>query len=79
MTQVVVRPQKSTIVLMFSAPWPVRAAFGVLDRVAPAVGARWAERIWFTLPTPRPRRPDEPVAKGGEPFTVTLTGLPEIL
>jgi pimeloyl-ACP methyl ester carboxylesterase len=74
MTQVVNRPQKSTIVRMFSAPWPVRASFAALDRVAPRLGARWAERIWFTLPAPKPRRADEPVAKPGEPFRITVDG-----
>ncbi len=28
----------------------VRTAFGTLERVAPWAGARWAERLWFTLP-----------------------------
>ncbi len=42
--------QKSTNDRFFRAPQPVRVAFGVLERVAPAVGARWAERIWFRLP-----------------------------
>ena len=74
MTQVVARPQKSTIVRMFSAPWPVRASFAVLDRIAPNLGARWAERIWFTLPTPKPRRPDDPVTKPGEPFRIPVDG-----
>ena len=74
MTQVVTRPQKSTIVRMFSAPWPVRVSFAALERIAPGLGARWAERIWFTLPKPKPRRPDEPVAKPGEPFQIAVSG-----
>ncbi len=75
MTQVDVRPQKSTIVRMFSAPWPVRASFRALDRAAPGVGARWAERIWFTLPSPRPTttsRGDD--AAPGRRFTVDVDG-----
>jgi pimeloyl-ACP methyl ester carboxylesterase len=52
-----VRQKKSTIVRSFAAPLPVRAAFAVLDRFAPAAAARWAERIWFTLPRPAPPRP----------------------
>ena len=73
MTQVVAPSRKSTIVRIFSAPWPVRAAFRALDRVAPGLGARWAERIWFTLPRPRS---DEPRGAGvmGEPFVLTVNG-----
>jgi len=77
MTQVVAAPRKSTIVRIFSAPWPVRAAFRMLDRAAPGLGARWAERIWFTLPRPRPdHRPDDRrgVDLAGEPFTLTVDG-----
>ena len=45
----------------------------MLDRVAPALGARWAERIWFTLPAPRPPSAprDEPA---GRRFTVDVAG-----
>ncbi|MGE5828073.1 MAG: alpha/beta fold hydrolase [Micromonosporaceae bacterium] len=56
---------------MFSTPRPIRTAFGWLERIAPEVGARWAERIWFTLP---PRRADEPADghRAGAPVTVSL-------
>jgi pimeloyl-ACP methyl ester carboxylesterase len=64
------RPQKSTIVRMFSPPWPVRVAFAVLNRSAPALAARWAERIWFTLPRPTPPRP----VPGGAMFTLDVDG-----
>ncbi len=75
MTQVAAPPRKSTIVRMFSAPWPVRGLFWSLDRIAPAVGARWAERIWFTLPRPRPAA----TAPGrealpGRPFVTNVDG-----
>ncbi len=73
MTQVSAPARKSTIVRMFSAPWPVRGTFWSLERVAPAIGARWAERIWFTLPRPRPDA-TRPVASRGEPFTVNVDG-----
>lgn len=46
-------PKKSTTVrtsLVTPRQRAVRAAFGMLERVAPWVGARWAERLWFTLP-----------------------------
>jgi pimeloyl-ACP methyl ester carboxylesterase len=72
-TQVLAPPQKSTIVRMFSAAWPVRASFRVLDRAAPGVGARWAERIWFTLP--RSQTPARPRSVAlGRPFTVNVDG-----
>ena len=65
--------QKSTTVRFFSAPMPVRAAFGVLNRAAPALAARWAERIWFTLP--RPTAPPRAVpVPGGRRFTVEVEG-----
>lgn len=74
MTQTAAAPtQKSTIVRMFSAPWPVRAAFGTLERVAPAVGARWAERIWFTLPRPKQPRP-APSHPVGTRFVTAVDG-----
>jgi pimeloyl-ACP methyl ester carboxylesterase len=66
-----VRPQKSTTVRFLSSPPAVRAAFRVLNRVAPALAARWAERIWFTLP----RAAARPVpAPGGHRFTVDVDG-----
>jgi pimeloyl-ACP methyl ester carboxylesterase len=48
----------------------VRTTFATLDRVAPGLGARWAERLWFTLP---PRRPGHPVP-GGTAFAVSVDG-----
>lgn len=59
-------PQKSTNDRFFRAPQPVRAAFRLLDRAAPALGARWAEQIWFTLP----RQTALPKQTTGRPFTV---------
>jgi pimeloyl-ACP methyl ester carboxylesterase len=60
----------TTAARMFAVRTPVRLAYRVLDRVAPAVGARWAERVWMTLPaTPAPIRP---AADPGTPFTVPL-------
>jgi pimeloyl-ACP methyl ester carboxylesterase len=70
MTQTAAAPQKSTIVRMFKAPLPIRAAFRTLDTVAPGVSARWAERLWFTLPPTKPL----PHAPGGERFVVTVDG-----
>jgi hypothetical protein len=50
MTEVLSRPEKSTIVRSYLSPPPIRAAFWFLERTAPGIGARWAERIWFRLP-----------------------------
>ncbi|PFG39868.1 alpha/beta hydrolase family protein [Georgenia soli] len=51
----------------------MRAAFGVLDTVAPHVSARWALRLWSTLPSNGGRRRDErPFA--GERSVVDLPG-----
>jgi pimeloyl-ACP methyl ester carboxylesterase len=61
------RHKKSTIVRIGRVVLPrltlamVRAAFWLLERSAPALGARWAERLWFTIPRgrgPGQRRPD---------------------
>lgn len=60
--------RKSTIVrLRIQA---LRTGFAVAERIAPAVGGRVAERIWFTLP-PTPR---EHPTDGGTPFTVRSQG-----
>ncbi len=69
-------PQKSTIVRARNAGALIalRTAFGVLERVAPAVGARWAEQLWCTPPRPRTRRDNRPGP--GERFTVMFDGRP---
>jgi pimeloyl-ACP methyl ester carboxylesterase len=54
--------QKSTIV----------RSFGVLERVAPAVGARWAERLWFTVPRAGGRR--DRLVPPGRPFRAQVHG-----
>jgi pimeloyl-ACP methyl ester carboxylesterase len=54
--------QKSTIV----------RSFALLERVAPALGARWAERLWFRVPSPRGRR--DRLAEPGRPFQVEVHG-----
>ena len=54
--------QKSTIV----------RSFRVLERVAPGVGARWAEHLWFTVPAARGRRDRQ--AAPGRPFQVRAHG-----
>ena len=66
---------KSTIVPFHAAPPLVRAAFRFLERTAPALGARWAERIWFTLP----RVSNVPATAGarppaGIPFALDVNG-----
>ena len=69
--EAVAAPQKSTNDRFFQAPQPVRVAFRILERAAPALGARWAERIWFQLPrrATRAARAEAPVLPG-RPFTV---------
>ena len=47
-------------------------SFALLERVAPAVGARWAEALWFRIPSPRGRR--DRLAEPGRPFQVRLDG-----
>ena len=54
--------QKSTIVRLFA----------LLERVAPALGARWAERLWFTVPRAGGRR--DRLARPGRPFQVEVHG-----
>ena len=54
--------QKSTIV----------RSFGVLERVAPAVGARWAETLWFTVPRAGARAGRQ--TPPGRPFQVAVDG-----
>ena len=54
--------QKSTIV----------RSFALLEQVAPAAGARWAESLWFTVP--RTRGPRARQATGGHPFQVQVDG-----
>jgi pimeloyl-ACP methyl ester carboxylesterase len=65
--------ERNTAVVRFhTAPTPVRAAFRMLEHLAPWAGARWAEHIWFRLPARgAPKRPAPPV---GRPFHVTLDG-----
>jgi pimeloyl-ACP methyl ester carboxylesterase len=65
--------RKSTTVRLFAAPSHIRAAFQVLDRLAPSAAARWAERIWFTLPPAR-HRPTPVPAVPRTPFTLAVDG-----
>ena len=51
---------------------PIVRSFSVLERVAPAVGARWAEAIWFRIPAGRGRR--DRLAGPGRPFQVRVHG-----
>src|SRR5215469_15456579 len=73
---VVTKPseQKSTIVRLFAAPPSVRGAFRVLEHTAPRLGARWAERIWFTLPSRHAGSRTAHSAAPGQRFTVDVGG-----
>jgi pimeloyl-ACP methyl ester carboxylesterase len=65
-----VSQQKSTIVRLNSQMRLVRSSFAALEQVAPAAGARWAERLWFTVPPGSRGQP----AEDGSPFEVRLGG-----
>jgi pimeloyl-ACP methyl ester carboxylesterase len=70
-----VRREKSTTVRFFAARRPVRAAFRVLEHVAPPLAARWAERIWFTLPRVDPPHGSRAAEfPSGVPFSVSIGG-----
>ena len=61
--------QKSTSVRAKTTA--LRAGFALAERLAPSLAARYATRLWFTVPAP-PRVP--PTPPGGEPFTVDFRG-----
>jgi pimeloyl-ACP methyl ester carboxylesterase len=61
---------KSTIVRFSGAA--VRTAFGTLERVAPGLGARWAERRWLTIPPYRGRSTE--MIPAGEAYLVPVGG-----
>src|SRR5207248_218428 len=68
--------EKSTIVRLVNRTRMavVRAAFGTLERVAPGVGARWAERLWLTLPRYRGTRGRRDTLPLAETFAVAVRG-----
>ena len=49
----------------------LRAGFALAERLAPSLAARYATRLWFSVPSP-PKVP--PTPPGGEPFTVDFRG-----
>lgn len=52
----------------------VRAGFAVLDPLAPDLAARWALRLWCTLPANKGRRRDERPREGTRSTTVLAGG-----
>jgi pimeloyl-ACP methyl ester carboxylesterase len=63
------------------ATFGARTAFGALERAAPAYGARWAERLWFTVPSSGGRwRAEMPIGRtssllvNGQPVVVERWG-----
>ncbi len=63
--------QKSTIVRIKTTA--IRSTFATLERLAPALGARWVAHLWLRVPEYRGRpRPD--VIPPGDPFTVEVDG-----
>jgi pimeloyl-ACP methyl ester carboxylesterase len=71
-------PKKSTIVRIRRVVLPratlavVRAAFWLLERLAPPLGGRWAARLWFTVP--RGGGTVRPLPDGGDRFEVPVQG-----
>jgi pimeloyl-ACP methyl ester carboxylesterase len=61
--------QKSTIGRVIRLA-TTRAAFGTLERVAPALGVRWATNLWLTVPRFNGRA--RPAIPAGTPFTVNV-------
>jgi pimeloyl-ACP methyl ester carboxylesterase len=64
----IVRPRRRLV------PAWIPAGFGVLELVAPQVGARRAERLWFAVPAARAARGTATAALAGEPFEVPVNG-----
>jgi pimeloyl-ACP methyl ester carboxylesterase len=54
----------------------IRAAFGALEPTAPGYGARWAERLWFTVPSTEGRWRGELPA--GQTVTVAVNDRPVV-
>ncbi|HET9301467.1 MAG TPA: hypothetical protein VFO20_01695, partial [Propionibacteriaceae bacterium] len=48
-----------------------KAAMGILEVATPRLGARWVDRIWFSVPPPRSTTPNAP---DGAPFQLTVSG-----
>ncbi|SDU81290.1 alpha/beta fold hydrolase [Jiangella alkaliphila] len=71
MTTTTTSPQNRTIVRAGAKLRAIRVAFRTLDRVAPGIGARWAARLWCTLPNTGGRRRDER-PRPGDASTLTL-------
>jgi pimeloyl-ACP methyl ester carboxylesterase len=67
--------EKSTIVRLTRRARlaTIRASFGALERAAPGIGARWAVRLWLTLPPFRGTRRANGVPLA-ETFTVPVHG-----
>ena len=55
-------------------PWPFRAAFAVLGRVAPGLAAAWALDLFFHARGRRGPRPHDTFLASGRPFEVTARG-----
>lgn len=69
--------KSTTVRAKNAAPPAVRLAFRTLDRIAPALSARWALRLWCTTPANAGRRRDER-PRPGERSLVALSGGREV-
>jgi pimeloyl-ACP methyl ester carboxylesterase len=66
--------QKSTIVRAYRrlVSKATSTLFWLLERTAPGLGGRWAERLWFTIPAARGAGPARAAATGGVPFELAV-------
>jgi pimeloyl-ACP methyl ester carboxylesterase len=49
-----------------------RRVLGILEAIAPGLGARWVDRLWFSVPPPRRTKRD--ISADGRPFELTTSG-----
>ena len=50
----------------------LRTAMGILEGLAPGLGARWVDRLWFSVPRPRPTKREIPA--DDMPFELMVSG-----
>jgi pimeloyl-ACP methyl ester carboxylesterase len=50
----------------------LRTTMGILEVIAPGLGARWVDRLWFSVPPLRPTKRDIPA--DGTPFDLMVSG-----
>lgn len=63
-----------TNVRSFTAPWPLRAAFGVAAAISPSLAARAGERLFLSPPRRKASRRERAALAAGEPFALAVGG-----